>query len=70
MGTCVSQSDESGAILFSGSIVTVTLEDSSVLPGDDAVSGDQIDNEDGVVLAEPEDEVTADDIIVEEETTG
>jgi len=70
MGTCVSQSDESGAILFSGSIVTVTLEDSSVLPGDDVVSGDQIDNEDGVVLAEPEDEVTADDIIVEEETTG
>ena len=69
MGTCVSQSDETGAILFSGSIVTVTLEDSSVLPGDEAVSGDPLDNEDGVVLAEPEDIVTEDDI-VEEGTTG
>ena len=69
MGTCVSQSDESGAILFSGSIVTVTLEDNTIVAEDDVTPGDPLDNEDGVVLSEPEDEVTADDI-VQEETTG
>ncbi len=47
MGICVSQSDLSGAVLQSGSIVTVTLENTQIAPDQDAYETAS-DNEDGV----------------------
>ncbi len=46
-GICVGQSDLSGSVVFSGTIVTVTLEDTTIVP--DAQVEEVIDNEDGVV---------------------
>lgn len=46
-GICVSQSDLTGSVVFSGSIVTVTLEDTTIVP--DAEVEENVDNEDGVV---------------------
>ena len=48
MGICVGQSELSGAQVFSGSIITVTLEDTAVAPeGEEAAV--EPEGEDGVV---------------------
>jgi len=46
-GVCVSQSDLSGSVVFSGTIVTVTLENTNVVP--EAEVEENFENEDGVV---------------------
>ena len=59
MGICTMQSDLPGATVFSGSIVTVTLENTNVVP-DQATEETEQDSEDGFV---------SDDGDVTEETT-
>lgn len=48
MGICVAQSDLPGATVFSGSIVTVTLENTQIVPDSDVPAAD-VESEDGVV---------------------
>ena len=60
MGICVSQSDMAGSTVFSGSIVTVTLEDTNVVP----------DSSEAVTEPESEDGVVSDDGEETEETEG
>ena len=60
MGICVSQSDMAGSTVFSGSIVTVTLEDTNIVP----------DSSEAVTEPESEDGVVSDDGEETEETEG
>ena len=53
MGICVSQSESYGSTVFSGSIVTVTLEDTQIAPDADAQSTEP-ESEDGVVSDDSE----------------
>ena len=53
MGICVAQSDLSGAQVFSGSIITVTLENTNVVPDTEEASTEP-DGEDGVVSDDSE----------------
>ena len=48
MGICTGQSDLAGSIVFSGSIVTVTLENTAIVVDDGEGQG-EIESEDGVV---------------------
>ena len=57
MGICVAQSDLSGAQVFSGSIITVTLENTNVVPDTEEASTEP-DGEDGVVSDSDETEET------------
>ncbi len=57
MGICVAQSDLSGAQVFSGSIITVTLENTNVVP-DTEEAATEPDGEDGVVSDSDETEET------------
>ncbi|MCR5592780.1 MAG: hypothetical protein K6F79_03380 [Saccharofermentans sp.] len=52
MGICVTQSDLPGATVFAGSIVNVTLEDTSIAP--DAELSQEPESEDGVAPQEDE----------------
>ena len=55
MGICVSQSEPYGSTVFSGSIVTVTLEDTQIAPDADTQSTEP-ESEDGVVSDDSETE--------------
>ena len=61
MGTCIDQSDMAGSIVYSGSIVTVTLENSNPEPEPDVSEEDIGTGEDGVVMTEPEETSVSDD---------
>lgn len=61
MGVCTAQGDEAGTILFSGSIVTVTLVDDTIPEDVEPEVVDPGENEDGVVLGEPEDQVSVEE---------
>ena len=65
-GICTDQSDMAGSVVYSGSIITVTLVDNSPqieeTPDEDIGTG-----EDGVVMTEPEDNEISDE---DENTTG
>ncbi len=65
MGICTGQSDEAGAVVFSGTIVTVTLESPEEIT-EETDENDAITAEDGVVMTEPEESEAASD---EEENT-
>ena len=66
-GICTEQSDVSGAVVYAGSVVTVTLVDDNPQATEQDIDEDSATAEDGVVMTEPEETYYSDE---EEYTPG